>query len=68
MNTTLDRILILKSFYNMNGIMPTYEEMSKLYGWSSKNAAYKLAEKFIEEGYLKKIGSRLAPTDKFNQL
>lgn len=68
MNTTLDRIQILKSFYNINGIMPTYKQIALLLGFSSKNAAYKLAEKFIEEGYLKKIGSRLAPTDKFNQL
>lgn len=48
--------------------MPTYKQIALLLGFSSKNAAYKLAEKFIEEGYLKKIGSRLAPTDKFNKL
>lgn len=68
MNTTLERIKILKSYHNMNGVIPTYEGMSKLFGWSSKNSAFKFAQKALEEGYLRKIGKRLAPTDKFNQL
>lgn len=68
MNTTQERIKVLKSFHEINGLIPTYDDLSKLYGFASKNAAFKLVQKFIEEGYLKKVGLRLAPTDKFNQL
>lgn len=64
----LERIKIVQTFYIENGIMPTLRQICALLGWSSTNSAVKFSQKAIEEGYLKKVGRRLAPTDKFNEL
>jgi repressor LexA len=34
--------------------MPSYQEISALLGFKSKNAAYKLAEKLVREGFISK--------------
>ena len=34
--------------------LPTYQELADIMGFASKNAAYKLAQKLIDEGYLAK--------------
>ncbi len=45
--------------------MPSYEEMKELYGYASKNAAYYLANKLIEAGYIiKDATGRLLPAGK----
>ncbi len=55
----------LRRFYRDQGRMPSYGEMATLYGYSSKNAAYYLAGKLIEAGYLLKDASgRLLPAGK----
>ncbi|MDO8523118.1 MAG: transcriptional repressor LexA [bacterium] len=41
-------------FYKSRKRMPTYAEIMKLVGFKSKNAAYKLVNKLIEEGALSK--------------
>jgi len=55
----------LRRFYREQGRMPSYGEMADLYGFSSKNAAYYLAGKLIQAGYLIKDASgRLLPMGK----
>jgi len=39
--------------------------MLKLFGLSSKKAIFDLVHKWIDEGFLKKIGSKISPTSKF---
>ncbi len=52
----------LSRFYRANRRLPTYSEMAHLFGYSSKNAAYRLAQKLIEEGYIEKDETgRLVP-------
>ena len=42
----------LRRFYRERGRMPSYREMASLYGFASKNAAYYLAGRLIEAGFL----------------
>jgi len=44
---------ILK-FYHQRKRMPGYKEMMELFGFKSKNAVYKLINKLVEEGVIKK--------------
>lgn len=44
----------LRRFYRGNRRLPTYSEMAQLFGYNSKHAAFRLAQKLIEEGYLEK--------------
>ena len=41
-------------FYRRHKRMPTYREIAVLMGFASKNAAYKLVQKLVREGVLKK--------------
>lgn len=49
--------------------MPTYAEMTKLFGFKSKNAVHKLVEKLLEAGAVAKdhLG-RLIPTSLFGEV
>ncbi len=47
----MDRIY---RFYRKHRRMPSYSEICTLMGYASKNAAYRLVEKLIEEGQLSK--------------
>ncbi len=38
----------------MNGRVPTYKELSKMFGFASKNASFKLVQKLIEQDVLEK--------------
>ena len=52
----------LRSFWRRNRRLPTYSEMCRIFGYSSKNAAFRLAKKLIDEGYIEKdTAGRLAP-------
>lgn len=52
---------ILK-FYRTHRRMPSYLEIAELAGFASKNAAYRLAQKMISEGFLEKdTTGRLLP-------
>lgn len=53
----------LLDFYAQHRRMPGYKEMMTLFGYKSKNAVYKLVNKLVEEGAVKKdrLG-HLAPT------
>ena len=49
-----DAIKRLRKFYRFEKRLPTYEEMTELFGFSSKNASFKLIAKLIEAGILEK--------------
>jgi repressor LexA len=49
-------------FYNSNKRMPVYSEIMKLLNFKSKNAVYKLINKLMDDGVLKKDSNgRLSP-------
>lgn len=60
-----DRLFTIKKFYRKFKRLPSYSEMLKLFGFSSKNAVFKIVQKLIAEGFLKKENNKLAPTSKF---
>ena len=60
-----DRLPKLKTFYKKHKRLPSYSEMLNLFSLSSKNAIFKIIQKLVESGFLKKEGNKLAPTSKF---
>lgn len=53
---------VLRRFWRSNRRMPTCSEMARLFGYSSKNAAFRLAKKLVDEGYAEKDeAGRLIP-------
>jgi repressor LexA len=65
MNMAVDRLNALKKFFKKNRRLPSYSEMLRLFGFSSKNAVFKLINKWVEAGLLKKESGKLAPTTQF---
>lgn len=63
-----ERLSRIKKFYRKHKRLPSYAEMLKLFGISSKNAVFKIVHRFIEEGLLKKENNKLAPTSRFFSL
>lgn len=60
-----DRLAELKRFYKKHSRLPSYSEMLKLFSVASKNAVFKIVNKWIEEGLLQKdAGNKLAPTSR----
>lgn len=55
----------IRKFYQRNRFMPSYREMTEMFGLKSKNAVFKLVNKLVDDGLLEKdtLG-RLMPTDK----
>lgn len=62
---TTDRLSLLKKFFKRNRRLPSYSEMLELFGFSSKNAVFKLINKWVEAGFIKKEAGKLAPTPRF---
>ncbi|MBT3181402.1 MAG: repressor LexA [Deltaproteobacteria bacterium] len=62
-----EKLDALRRFYRCNKRLPTYSEMCRVFGYSSKNAAFRLAKKLIDEGYVEKDETgRLTPrADRF---
>jgi len=60
-----DKLTLLKKFFKKNRRLPSYSEMLKLFGFSSKNAVFKLINKWIEAGLIEKENKKIAPTEKF---
>lgn len=59
----------LTEFYSDHSRMPSYRELADLYGYTSKNAAYRLAEKLMEAGYVNKdAAGKLIPTPKLTDI
>lgn len=59
------RLTKIKNFYRKWRRLPSYSEMLKLFGFSSKNAIFKIIKNLIKEGFLKKENNKLSPTPKF---
>ncbi|OGI61125.1 repressor LexA [Candidatus Nomurabacteria bacterium RIFCSPHIGHO2_01_FULL_38_19] len=59
----------LESFYSQNKRMPTYSEMTKLFGFKSKNAVFRVVRKLMDAGMVAKdhLG-RLIPTKSFGEI
>ncbi|KKQ01597.1 MAG: polymerase V subunit protein [Candidatus Roizmanbacteria bacterium GW2011_GWA2_36_23] len=64
----IDKLQSVKKFYRKYRRLPSYSEMLKLFGFSSKNAVFKIVQKWMDEGLIKKINNKLAPTSKFFSL
>ena len=57
-----EKINRIRAFYRQNKIMPTYDEICMLFGFKSKNAAFKLVSKLVEENFVEKMDKgRLKP-------
>ena len=56
-------------FYDKNKRMPSYSEMMGMFGFKSKNAVFRLVEKFIDAGLVTKdtLG-RLSPSALFTEI
>lgn len=63
-----DRLSAIKKFYRKHKRLPSYSEMLELFKVSSKNAVFKIINKFIDIGFIKRDGNKLAPTSKFFSL
>lgn len=59
----------IENFFSKNKRMPTYTEMMSLFGFKSKNAVFKVVNKFIEAGFVSKdhLG-RIMPTKSFAEI
>lgn len=52
----------IRQYYRQNKVMPTYDEICALFGFKSKNAAFKLVNKLVEKGFIEKMDKgRLKP-------
>ena len=45
---------VFRDFYREEGRMPTFAEIAEAFGYKSKNAAFELVEKLVEQGHLTK--------------
>lgn len=60
-----EKVKRLRSFYKKYHRLPSYTEMLKIFGFSSKNAVFKWVKKLVEGGFLKKEKRKLVPTSYF---
>ncbi len=57
-----EKVNRIRTFYRQNKIMPTYDEICLLFGFKSKNAAFKLVNKLVEDHFVEKMDKgRLKP-------
>ncbi len=60
-----ERLNSLKKFFKKYRRLPSYSEMLGIFGFSSKNAVFKLINKWVSDGLLTKIDGKLAPSSRF---
>jgi SOS regulatory protein LexA len=61
-DTIKEKLSRIRAFYRENKIMPTYDELCLLFGFKSKNAAFKLVNKMVDDGFVQKMDKgRLKP-------
>ncbi len=61
-----EKISRIRHYYRENKVMPTYDEICALFGFKSKNAAFKLVNKLVDEGFVEKMDKgRLKPGANF---
>jgi hypothetical protein len=59
----------IQTFYRDHKRMPSYSELMAVAGFRSKNAAYKLIERFVRRGWLEKDETgKLLPGRRFHDL
>ena len=59
----------LIEYYKSHKRMPSYSEMMKIFGYKSKNAVFKLVEKFVEAGVVMKDAmGKLIPNNLFDEV
>lgn len=59
----------IRQFFHQNKRLPTYQELADSLGFASKNAAYKLAQKLIDQGFIEKDAKgKLIPKNLFSPL
>lgn len=57
-----EKLTRIRHYYSENKVMPTYDEICTLFGFKSKNAAFKLINKLVEQGFVEKMDKgRLKP-------
>lgn len=57
-----EKLSRIRAFYKENKIMPTYDELCLIFGFKSKNAAFKLVNKLVDDGFVEKMDKgRLKP-------
>ncbi len=65
-DTLKEKVNRIRAFYKQNKIMPTYDEICLLFGFKSKNAAFKLINKMVDEHFVEKMDKgRLRPGPHF---
>lgn len=57
-----------RTFYKHFKRLPTYSEMLEMFRLSSKNAIFKIVQKWLHKGIVVKISDKLTPTQKFFSL
>lgn len=61
-DTIKEKLSRIRAFYKQNKIMPTYDELCLIFGFKSKNAAFKLVKKLEDDGFVQKMDKgRLKP-------
>lgn len=64
-----DAVNVLRRFFRAQRRLPSYQEMCGLFGFASKQASFRLAQKLIEEKFLSKDDTgRLVPNRLFTPL
>lgn len=57
------------TFYKKNNRMPSYSEVAEIFGYASKNAAYRVVKKMCEMGFIEKDAQgKLLPGKLFNEI
>lgn len=68
-NSDATHLARLRDHYARHGAMPSYAGIGAVVGFTTKNAAVKLAQRLAKAGYLKPApGGKLAPTERFFEL
>lgn len=60
-----NRLSQLKKFYRRFRRLPSFSEMLDLFGLNSKNAVFKIINKLVDGGFIRKENKIYAPTSKF---
>ena len=62
-----DHLAKIRAFYRSHKRMPSYSELTEVVGFRSKNAAYKLVTRLIDQGWLEKdAAGKLLPGPLFH--
>jgi len=60
-----DILTPLKKYYRKNRRLPSYSEMLKIFGVASKRTIFQYVQELVDDGFIKKVKGKLAPTKRF---